>query len=961
MPSENLQAFLAELSPQLAGEVRVDDYSRVLYSTDASIYQIKPLGVVLPRTMEDVAATVEAAARYKIPLLPRGAGSSLAGQTVGEAIVIDMSRHLSQILEVNPEERWARAQPGVVLDHLNLHLKPYGLQFGPDPASGNRASLGGIVGNNSTGAHSILYGMTADHLLAVKALLSDGTAVACGPLDEAALQNKLRLPGLEGDIYRAVRRVVDENRAAIQARTPQTWRRCGGYNLDRFVDARPFNLAGLICGSEGTLATVTEVRLNLVPRPPMTALVIVQFDAMQAALEATPLILECEPSAVELMDEMGLSLCRGVPEYARRLTFLQGQPECILVTEFYGEGEAELRAKMDRLERHLRRRKAGTAYVRAVTPAQQADVWGVRKAGLGLLMGIKGDFKPIPFIEDTAVPVEHLAGYIGRVEGLMRELNTRAAYYAHASAGCLHIRPLINLKTEDGLLKMKTIAEATCDLVLEYGGAFSSEHGDGLARSWLNERVFGPAVYRAFCQVKAAFDPYNLMNPGKVVDAPPMTGHLRYGPDYAGRLVPLAEHLDFSADRGFARAVEMCNGAGVCRKTLDGTMCPSYMVTREEEHSTRGRANALRAAMSGFLPQSELTSRRMYQVLDLCLECKACKSECPSAVDMARIKFEFLVHYYQTHPPDLRTRLLAGIPTLNRLGSGPLAPLANAVLGSRPARRVLDRVLGLDARRSLPALARQPFTTWFARRRAVAERQVVLFNDTWLTYNQPEVGVAAVEVLEAAGFQVMLPGHRCCGRPYISKGFVKQARQAARATLDRLAPLAGQGLPIVVCEPSCASALRDDYLYLSDDPRRELVAGHCFTFEEFIAGLADEGALNLSFSGEARHLLLHGHCHQKALVGTGPARRALTLPPNYTVEEVDSGCCGLAGAFGYEREHYDLSLAMAGRRLLPAVRAAGAETIVVAAGTSCRAQIEHGAGRRALHPAQVLREALAAG
>lgn len=962
-PSPNLQDLLHDLAPRLQGELRLDDYSRTLYSTDASNYQIKPLGVVLPRTVEDVAATVEAAARCGLPLLPRGGGSSLAGQAVGEALVIDMSPHLTQILEINAEEGWARVQPGLVLDELNRALQPLGWQFGPDPASSNRATVGGVIGNNATGAHSILYGMAADHLLAVKALLAGGAPVEFGAVDEAGLQARLRRPGPEGDIYRAVQRIVAEHRAAIEARTPATWRRCGGYNLDRLLDGRPFNLAGLICGSEGTLATVTELTLNLVPRPPLTALVIVQFDELAAALEATPIILECEPSAVELMDEMLLGLCRRSPEYARRLNFLAGEPHCLLVTEFYGQDEADLVAKMDRLEAHLRRRRIGTAYVRAASPEQQADVWGVRKAGLGLLMSLKGDFKPIPFVEDAAVPVEHLAAYIGRVDRLARELDTRAAYYAHASAGCLHVRPLINLKSDAGVLKMKQIAEAVCDLVLEYGGALSSEHGDGLARSWLNERFFGPEVYRAFRQLKAAFDPQHRMNPGKIVAAPPMTEHLRYGPDYA--VLPLREHLDFSSDQGFHRAVEMCNGAGVCRKTTTGTMCPSYMVTREEEHSTRGRANALRAALSGRLPAAELTGRRMFEVLDLCIECKACQTECPSGVDMAKIKFEFLAHYYEAHRPGLRTRLLARIPALSRWSSGPLAPAANALLRNRAVRRALERALGLDARRSLPPFARQPFTVWFARRQrqrrpveARAGRQVVLFNDTWLTYNQPEIGVAATEVLEAAGFEVLLPGPGCCGRPLISKGFVDAAREAARATIERLAPFAAQGLPIVVCEPSCASALRDDYLYLSDHPRRHAVAAHCLTFEEFIAGLAAEGTLELTFSGETRRLLLHGHCHQKALFGTEAARRALSLPPNYTVEEVDSGCCGLAGAFGYEREHYDLSLAMAERRLWPAVRAAGAETLIVAAGVSCRQQIRHGTGRAALHPAEVLRRAL---
>lgn len=969
-----VKAFLDELRSQVQGEVRGDDHNRILYSTDASIYQRLPHGVFLPETVEDLEIAVSLAAREGIPLLPRGGGSSLAGQAVNEALVIDTSRHLDQVIEINREESWVRVQPGLVLDVLNLATAPFGLQFGPDPASSNRAAMGGIVSNNSTGAHSILYGMTADHVLEIDVLLSDGTPARFGPADTAELEQLAQKPGLEGDIYRRIRSITQTHAETIRRATPQHWRRCGGYNLDRFVEGvnykvppdPRFNLARLICGAEGTLAVITEMKLGLVPRPTGTALAIVHFEQLYEALRAVPHILEVEPSAVELLDHLALTMCREVPEYARLLdTFLAGSPNCVLITEFYGENEGELGKKINRLKQHLESRNIQATVVPAIDPSLQQNVWNVRKVGLGLLMSIKGDHKPIPFIEDAAVPVEHLADYVTRIENFCEGLGTRVAYYAHASAGCIHIRPLINTKEAAEVDKLEAISEFALELLTEYGGALSSEHGDGRARSWLNEAFFGRELYGLFKEVKAAFDPNNLLNPGNIVDGPAMTEHLRYGATY--ETIPVREHIDFSEDLGFARAVEMCNGAGICRKTTTGTMCPSFMVTREEEHSTRGRANALRAALSGVLPPEEFTSPRMYETLDLCIECKACKAECPSSVDMAKIKFEFLTHYYERHRVPMRTRLFAGIWRANRIGSGRLAPLVNGVLSTAPVRWGLEKTLGISQRRSLPALSAQPFTDWFHQRRRASVAaspdapSVVLFNDTFHTYNHPEVARAASEVLEAAGFRIELPGHRCCGRPMISKGLVEEARQAARETIERLAPFAERGIPIVGLEPSCILSIRDEYFtLLPEDPRVREVAKLTYTFEEFIADKARTGDLQLNFQESNQRALLHGHCHQKALVGTGPALETLSLA-GLQVEEVDSGCCGMAGSFGYEAEHYDISMAMAERRLLPAVRTCDDDTVIVAAGVSCRSQIEHGAGLRALHPAEVLRQALANG
>jgi FAD/FMN-containing dehydrogenase/Fe-S oxidoreductase len=975
LQANGLEGFLNELRAHVAGDLRTDDYSRVLYSTDASIYQVMPYGVLIPKTVEDVHAAVELAARHKVPILPRTSGTSLAGQAVNEALVIDMSRHLDRVLEVNTEERWVRTQPGVVLDQLNLHLKPMGLKFGPDPASSDRAAMGGIVSNNSTGAHSILYGMTADHLLETNVILSDGTRTAFGPVEADELGARTRGNGLESEVYKRVWEIAQAKGDTIRAATPRHWRRCGGYNLDRFVDGVTynypqdprFNLAKLICGAEGTLAVITEMKLNLVPLPKHAALAVLHYDSLYEALSSVPTILEVNPATVELVDNLGLTLCRDVPTYARLLTtFVEGAPNCILIAEFYGEGEAEAKAKIEGLGEHLRDAHVQCTVVPALSPAIQANVWKVRKVALGLMMSIKGDHKPIPFIEDSAVPPEYLADYVTQIEKFCNDLGTDVAYYAHASSGCIHIRPLINAKDARDVDKLPQITSFAVELLGEYGGSLSSEHGDGRARSWMNEHFFGPELYGLFREVKQVFDPHNILNPGNIVDAKPMTEDLRFGDDY--QAIPIQEHIDFSADMGFHRAVEMCNGAGNCRKLTVDTMCPSFMVTREEEHSTRGRANALRAALSGLLPPEELTSERMYEVMDLCIQCKSCKAECPSSVDMARIKFEFLAQYYTQHRVPLRSRFFADIARWSRLSSGALAPLVNWSLGSGLVRWGLERFMGITQQRPLPEFARQPFTAWFKQhaasngRGAATGKTVVLFNDTFNTYNYPEVSISAAEVLEAAGFDVVLPGHKCCGRPMISKGLVDKAREAAQDTVDRLAPFAEQGIPIVGLEPSCLLTMRDEYVVLlPDDPRVSVVAEHCYTFEEFFAKLADQGALNLEFEGEARHVLLHGHCYQKSLVGTEPSKRTLSLPPGYTVTEVDSGCCGMAGAFGYEVEHYDTSMQMAERRLLPAVREQSDETIIVAAGVSCRQQIKHGAGRQVLHPAQVLRAALKSG
>jgi FAD/FMN-containing dehydrogenase/Fe-S oxidoreductase len=958
-----MSTLYEELRNIIEGEVRFDPYSRALYSTDASMYRIEPIGVVIPKHIGDVIATLDIARRNQVPVLPRGGGTSLAGQTVGHAIVMDFSKYMHQILEVNTTEGWARVQPGVIQDEFNAHLRPLGFLFGPDTSTSNRATIGGMIGNNSAGSHSIAYGKTIDHVLELTVVLADASTTIFKPLDKAELEAKMQGGSLEHHIYRQVKRVVDANREEIQKRYPTILRRVSGYNLDAFVRNGEFNLAKLVVGSEGTLAMVTEAKMRIMPRPKATAVCVVHFHDLIAATEASEEILACDPYAIELVDRMIITLTRGAGELARLITFIEGNPEALLIAEFRGDAAAEAQAKAEQMIDRLQAKGMGYAYVRAYAPSQQADVWKVRKAGLGLLERVEGDRRPVAFVEDTAVDPLKLPEFLRRFKKIVEDNGTSAGYYGHASVGCLHIRPLINLKEAKDIDLMTHMAQEISDLVMEFGGAMSGEHGDGLARSHWNKKLFGPQLYSAFRDVKRAFDPLNVMNPGKIVNAPAMSENLRYGPAY--KTLELNTHFSFEKEGGFASAAERCIGVGACRKKLDGTMCPSYMVTLEEEHSTRGRANALREALSGRLPKAELTSPRMYEVLDLCLECKGCKAECPINVDMAKLKYEFLAHYYAEHGTPLRARLFANIERLNQVGCT-LAPLSTALTSLGASRWLMEKIAGIDRRRSLPPFARPTFGAWFRRHEptpeAGAKGRVLLFHDTFMHYNYPEIGKAAVTVLERAGYAVMLVAKRCCGRPMISKGMLEEARANAIYNVNLLAPYAAQGIPIIGCEPSCLLTLRDEYPDLVSDAQVETVAANSFMIEEFLANLHARGELDLAFNDVPRKLLLHGHCHQKALIGTAPSLTVLRLPPGFEVEEVDSGCCGMAGSFGFEREHYDISKAIGARRLFPAVEAKKTATNgdfdVVAAGVSCRQQVEHFTGKRPKHLVEVLAEAL---
>ncbi len=947
--------FAGMLMQQIEGEVRFDKMSRILYSTDASMYQIEPIGVVLPKHERDVLKGIHLAAEHGIAVIPRGGGTGLAGAVVGRGVVMDMSKYMNRILEFNAEEGWVKVEPGVILDELNAFLKPHGLQFAPDVATSSRATIGGMVGNNSAGTHSVIYGKTIDHVLELDLIFADGTRTTAGELDEPAVKQKCEQPDLEGRAYREVIRLARENAEEIERRYPKILRRVGGYNLDEFIKKQPFSLARMVIGSEGTLATVVGAKLKVIPLPRAKVLGIAQFGELIASMRAVAPILATRPAAVELIDEMILEQTEGSVELSRARSWVQGAPKAVLAVEYYGDSEGELRGKLDELETLLDSLELAHTFSRAISEADQADVWNVRRAGLGLLMGVKGDSKPIAFVEDAAVPPERLPDYIAEFGDLMQSLDTRAGYYAHASVGLLHIRPMVDLKDAAEIAKMRFIAESVRDLVMKYGGAISGEHGDGLVRSCWNEAFFGPVLYNAFREVKRAFDPTGMMNPGKIVDAPMMTENSRYGADY--RADEIETHFDFSADGGFHRAVEMCNGVGACRKKLAGTMCPSYMATLEEEHSTRGRANALRAAISGRW-EGGLTDHRIADVLALCLECKACKAECPSNVDMAKIKYEFKAHYYAKHGRPLRARLFGNVELMGKLGCA-VAPLANGLGNARLSKWMMKRV-GIAPARSLPPFARQTFPHWFANRRAPkGNERVVLFADTYTTYHYPDIGKAATALFESAGYEVILAVKRCCGRPMLSSGYMDRVKENARFNIENLYRYTEQGYPIVGLEPSCVSMLADEYVDLIGDPRARAVADNVYTFEAFVQKFSDRGAFAAPFTDLKKDILLHGHCHQKALWGMGASEAALGLPEGFRVTPIQSGCCGMAGSFGYEAEHYDTSLKVGEPRLLEVIRNADETTEIAAAGLSCRQQIAHATGREARHPAEVLADAIA--
>jgi FAD/FMN-containing dehydrogenase/Fe-S oxidoreductase len=957
------------LRATIEGEVAFDDYSRHIFSRDASMYSMTPLGVVFARHADDVAAAVKAAGEFGVPIVARGAGTSLAGQTVGPGLVLDLSRHLNRIVELDPVARTALVEAGVVQDQLNQAAAAHGLMFGPDTSTSNRATIGGMIGNNSAGSGSLTYGMTIDHVRALEVVLSDGSRARLEPVDEAERKRRAMAQTLEGRIYQALPDLVVANEEIIRAGMPAFWRRACGYRLERLVGFGandPFDLAKFVVGAEGTLVVVTRALVDLVPKPAHTVYAVGQFTDTASAIAATTDALSCEPHQVELLDRTILELSRHKIEYAELGNILVGDPGALMFVSFTGDDEAKLIAKLDRLAGLWRQNGHGYHTLRVATPADQGALLKVRKSSLGLLMAAgEGTRRPLAFVEDTAVDPTQLAEYTKRFTEILDDHQLKAGFYGHCSVGCLHIRPFVDLTKPGEVAKMRTVAEAVRDLVAEYGGVNSSEHGDGLARSEFNREIFGDQLYEVLRTVKRIFDPGNVMNPGKIVDAPPMTENLR-DRDALPPAPPLKTALRFEVVGGMRGAADRCMNIGLCRKSTSGVMCPSYIATNNEEHCTRGRANALVKALSEPDPHAALGGERLYEILDLCLMCKACKSECPMSVDMASLKAETLEHHHEIHGVPLRSRIFGSIRLINRIGSA-TAPLSNLPGRAGFVRRIMDRALGITAARPLPVFHRESLIRWFRRhQRAVPRVQASLGTVNWLadsftTFTEPHIGKAAIELLERSGWRVELASG-CCGRSSMSKGLLADAKKRASALVGSLATNTDSGSPIVGCEPSCLFMLRDEHAALLPGSQSvHAVARRVRQVEELLVEAIDDGRLTLRADSRlaGRQIVFHGHCHQKAEVGTAASMALLRRIPGAHVVEIDSGCCGMAGSFGFESEHYEMSITVGSDRLFPALAAAPRDAIVAATGVSCRQQIVHATGRTAWHPVELVREALA--
>ncbi len=942
-----LRQFFKEMKEAFPGEVHSNRVSRGIYATDASIYMQLPAGAFTPKNRGAVRRALRLTSKYKVPVLARGGGTSLAGQTTAEgALVLDLSKYFDEIEELNVDGHWAVVQPGLIRDLLNERIASQGLMYAPETATSNRANVGGMIGNNSSGMMSIRYGKTIDHLLGATVFLADGTEAYFGPREEMGETGRRLLDGLLG--------IVERNRKLIEERFPKVMRRVGGYSLDEFLgDESTHNLAKILGGSEGTLAVMTSAKVNLVPKPKHIACMAVHFADLLESLRATPLIVRHKPLSAEFMDGPLLRMALENPSTARMCWWMEGDPAAVIPVEMDGDTLEECIAKLDAVEKELREAGFGYAFTRLHQPRERTQIIEVRKAGLGVMLKMKGDWKPISFIEDACVPVENLADYTAGILRICEEEGLRIMAYGHPSVGVLHLKPVVNLKTQEDRDKCERISRQAMELCRSFGGSWSGEHGDGIARGANNEAFWGPEMIEVFREVKRLFDPEGLLNPGKIFDTPPVMGPLRFTHGYKPSRYKSMFH--YREEGGFQGAVEMCNGSGVCRKLGSGTMCPSYMATREEKDSTRGRANALRLALAGQFGLENLTSKAIHEVLDLCLECKGCKTECPTNVDMAKMKSEFLHAYHKEHGSTLRDRVFANSPIAARMNAGLLAPIVNAVLGVGWIRRSINRFLGVAVERPLPKYATQTLGKWFAARRKpdlpADAPEVVLFDDTYASYHDTEIGKWAVRVLEHLGYRVRLAQAGCCCRPAISKGFLTKARKEGEKTLRKLDRYARKGIPILGLEPSCVSSLRDDLPDLiEDEALGARVAKVVAPIEEFLDKEVAAGRIKIELPHAADSYLLHGHCHQKALDSTDPLKRLIGPKDGQDrIEEVDSGCCGMAGSFGYEKEHYEISQTIGEQRLFPAVRSLKPGTPVIANGFSCRHQIEEATGTPADH------------
>ncbi len=949
-----------------------------MYATDASAYREVPLAVSYPKTESDISKLIKFSSENHIPIIPRGAGTSLAGQVVGNGVVVDISKYFNKILEINKEEHWVRVQPGVVRDELNKILKPYGLFFAPETSTSNRCMLAGMVGNNACGAHSLVYGSTRDHTLELKTILSDGSKVVFGPLDKKSFIEKTKLDTLEGEIYRKTYELLSDKKLRDEIKRefphPEIRRRNTGYALDELMDSdifgesdKPFNFCKLLAGSEGTLAFTTKIKLNLEPLPPEhIALVAVHLNTVEEALKANLIALDFNPYSIELTDKILLDLTKKNIEQNKNRFFVKGDPGAILIVEFAENSYEMVVEKARNMEKAMR--KSGYGYhFPLITGADMNRVWDLRKAGLGIINNMPGDAKPVPVIEDTAVRPQDLPEYIAEFDEILKKYKLQCVYYAHIATGELHLRPVLNLKDPKDVELFHKIGLESAKLVKKYRGSLSGEHGDGRLRGEFIPIMVGERLYDVFKEIKYTWDKNGIFNPGKITDTPKMNSHLRYKP---GQKTPeLKTYFDFSADMGIVRAAEKCNGTGLCRKTeiMGGTMCPSYMATRDESNSTRARANILREFLSKPNGKNPFDHKEIYEALDLCLMCKGCKSECPSSVDITKLKAEFLQHYYEKHGVPLRSMFIANISKINYLGSY-FPSLYNFFQTNGFLSNITASLLGFAPERKFPLLSKMPLERWYKKNKKRSEhdnkrgKTVYLFNDEFTRFNDTDVGIKAIFLLTKLGYNVVIPNHLESARTYLSKGLVKKAKKIANKNILMLKDKISGDTPLVGIEPSAILTFRDEYIDLATPENREAahnLAENSLMIDEFLEKEMRAGNIKKEqFTTSKKHIKLHGHCHQKALASTKPTLFILGFPENYTVEEIPSGCCGMAGAFGYEKEHYDLSMKVGELVLFPAVRSSSKETLIAAPGTSCRHQIKDGTNRTAFHPVEILYDAL---
>lgn len=963
-----------ELREKLKGDLYTGDVMRTLYATDASAYRAMPAGVCRPKDEQDIRTLIAFAGKMKLPLIPRTAGTSLAGQVVGDGLVVDVSKYMTRILELNVGERWVRVQPGVVLDELNKMLQPHGLFFGPETSTSNRCMIGGMVGNNACGSHSLVYGSTRDHTLEIKALLSDGSEAIFRELTNEEFGEKLKLNSLEGEIYRSINDILGNagNQQEIRAQYPDpaVERRNTGYALDLLLESEPFtkgkagfNFCKLLAGSEGTLAFSTEIKLNLVPLPPPEkALVCIHCNSLDEAFKGNLTALRHKPVAVELIDSFILDRTKENISQRKNRFFIQGEPAAILVVELALESREAIDKKVAELEADMR--LEGYGYHFPVVYGNEINkVWALRKAGLGVLSNIPGDKKPVAVIEDTAVNPKVLPDYMDDFRQMLERLGLNCVFYAHIATGELHLRPVLNLKDPADVELFHTVALETARLVKKYRGSLSGEHGDGRLRGEFIPLMLGEHNYTLLKEIKKTWDPAGIFNPGKITGTPKMNSSLRYEPGQITKEIDTV--FDFGDTLGIVRAAEQCNGSGDCRKSeiFPGTMCPSYQATRDENTTTRARANILREFLTRSEKANPFDHKEIYDIMDLCLSCKGCKSECPSNVDIAKYKAEFLQHYYDANGIPLRTRLIAYITSINRLGS--LFPAAfNLVVKNKFLSGLLKKAIGFAPKRSIPTLYKTTLRSWHKKHGGNPGngRTVYLFADEFTNYNDVEVGISAIKALNRLGYRVIIPEHAESGRTFLSKGLVRKAKKLAERNVSLLEPLINEETPLIGIEPSAILTFRDEYIDLTRGSLKEKakkLAKNCLLFDDFIMREVNAGNISkAAFTSAPRQIRLHGHCHQKSLAGTVSTIQMLSLPENYRVEEIKSGCCGMAGSFGYETEHYDLSMKVGELVLFPEIRKTAAETTISAPGTSCRQQISDGTGRKALHPVEVFYESL---